>query len=422
MRNLFDQYRHPENRLTHSLVSSLSNDPKLLSQFIRWATGERRPVSKLGVVEQTLPGEEEPTDEEESERRGLPDGWIYDGNGWCLIIESKIESPLTQDQLQRHRRTAERRGFSDVRLLALVTNPPKLSHLNSTVTIKRWTQLYCWLRRERKSEWAGRVTSYMEVLEQKLVTSNYLRGGTLTVFSGIPFGSDEPYNYFEAKRLLRLAMDDLRKRSDLRKQLGADWQGKGRSAITGRETTRVWDFLRLSKAKDAKSFTDFPHLTLSIHDDRLIAIVTVPNAIKGQFRAHLLSGGKDQFCALFRRLLHNISKALKGVNGAVPWVEILQRRYPSQRSEPIIDATLQFDLRTAFGDHQPGIKNLIKHQGQWLDATYDALSKRNSNLQLAVGAIFPFDRCPDVRKAEILNHVANVWLGCKPLIDVLIGR
>jgi hypothetical protein len=120
-------------------------------------------------------------------------------------------------------------------------------------------------------------------------------------------------------------------------------------------------------------------------------------------------------------LLENISKALKGVNGAVPWVEILQRRYPSQRSEPIIDATLEFDLRTAFGD-QPGIKNLIKHQGQWLDATYDALSKRNSNLQLAVGAIFPFDGCPDVRKPEILNHVANVWLGCKPLIDVLIGR
>src|SRR5271169_6849236 len=136
MRNLFDQYRHPENRLTHSLVSSLSNDPKLLSQFIQWATGERRPVSKLGVVEQTLPGEEEPTDEEESERRGLPDGWIYDGNGWCLIIESKIESPLTQDQLQRHRRTAERRGFTDVRLLALVTNPPKFSLLNGTVTIK----------------------------------------------------------------------------------------------------------------------------------------------------------------------------------------------------------------------------------------------------------------------------------------------
>jgi hypothetical protein len=47
---------------------------------------KRRPVSKLGVVEQTLPGEEEPTDEEESERGGLPDGWIYDDNGWRLII------------------------------------------------------------------------------------------------------------------------------------------------------------------------------------------------------------------------------------------------------------------------------------------------------------------------------------------------
>jgi hypothetical protein len=95
----------------------------------------------------------------------------------------------------------------------------------------------------------------------------------------------------------------------------------------------------------------------------------------------------------------------------------LRARYPSQRSEPIIDATLQFDLRTGFA----GISGNVKHQQQWLDATYDALSKRNANLQLAVGAIFPFDRCSEVRKPEILNYVADVWLACKPLLDTLIG-
>jgi hypothetical protein len=257
----------------------------------------------------------------------------------------------------------------------------------------------------------------MQVLEQKLVADCYLREGTITVFDGIKFSKDNPYSYIEAKRLLRLALDELRVRTDLQDQLAMDTKGQGRPAITGRDTTRVWDFLRLKQAKGVKNFTEFPHLTMGVHDDQLIAIVTVPNGIRREFRKRLLAGGRDQFRSLFEQLHFNLSSALKGTNGAVPWVEILQRRYPSQRSEPIIDATLRFDLRTAFA----GKSGKIKHQQQWLDATYDALSKRHSNLQLAVGAIFPYDQCPEVRDPEILNYVASVWIACKPLIDTLIG-
>ena len=421
MRNLFDQYNHPENRLTHSLVSSLANDPLLLKEFIRWATGEKSLSSRLTVVEQTLPGEEELGDEEEAERRGLPDGWIFDNNGWCLVIESKIESPLRRDQLERHRRTAERRGFTRIHLLALVTESPNWEHLNGTMTIRKWTQLYCWLLQEKKhSQWAGRLGSYMEVLEQKLVRDNYLRGGTLTVFSGIPFGKEEPYNYYEAKRVLRLAMDELRKRKDLENELGMDSESKGRSAITGRAGTRIWDFLRLIRAREAVNFTEFPHLTLSIQQEQLLAIVTVPHGIRREFRRNLLAGGYDSFCAIFQMLLDNLGRALKGVDGASPWVEVLQRHYPTQREEPIIDARLQFDLRTAFAGHR-AVSNSVKQQQQWLEATYEALADKSSNLQLGVGAIFRYERCSDVRTPKILNHVSNVWLGCKPLIDALVG-
>jgi len=418
MRHLFDQYSQPENRLTHALVSSLANDPALLKKFIQWATGQKPPTSQSSIVEQTLPGQEEPVQEDQDRRRGLPDGWIYDEENWCLLIENKIQSALTRNQLDRHRAAAMRRGFEKIVLLALVPNPSDEPALyGDSVILKKWTDLYLWMSRQTQSEWAVRLTSYMQVLEQKLVMENYLREGTLTVFDGIKFGKDNPYSYIEAKRLLRLALDEPRNRTDLQKQLGMDADGEGRPAITGRETTRVWDFLRLKQAKDIKNFTEFPHLTLSIHDDQLIAIVTVPNGIRREFRKRLLAGGRDQFRTLFQQLNRNLNHALEGAHGAVPWVEILQRRYPSQRSEPIIDATLQFDLRTAFA----GISGNVKHQQQWLNATYDALSKRNSNLQLAVGAIFPFDHCPEVRRPEILNDVADVWLACEPLIDTLIG-
>jgi hypothetical protein len=419
-RNLFDQYNHPENRLTHALISSIASDPVLLDKFIRWSTGEKHRSSQLHVVEQTLPGDEEPHDEDEAERKGLPDGWIYDTGGWSLVIESKIKSPLNRDQLERHRRTAEKRGFTHIHLLALVVDPPKAESLSGIpVTVRKWTELYGWLLQEKQSDWARRLTSYMAVLEQKLVRGHYLQEGTLTLFAGIPFGKDEPYNYHEAKRLLRLALDELRKRADLKDELGMDPESKGRSAITGRESTTVWDFLRLAQARG--EHTEFPHLTLSIGEEQLQATVTVPNGIRRQFRVNLLSGGRDQFCALFRKLLYNFNTSLKGVNGAAPWVEVFQRRYPTQRSEPIIDARIQFDLRTAFEEHK-GVGTSVKQQQQWLEATYDALAQKTSNLQLGVGAIFRNEHCPDVNTPEILNHVANIWLGCKPLIETLSGE
>ncbi|MDR5728438.1 MAG: hypothetical protein RB191_13505 [Terriglobia bacterium] len=418
MRNVFDQYNHPENRLTHGLMSSLAADPALLRRFIQWATGERAPTGQLRVLEQTLPGEEESTDEEDAERKGLPDGWIHDGATWSLVIESKIQAPLDPDQLQRHRRTAEGRGFTDLHILALVAEQPHHACVKS-VTLKKWTELYTWLLMERRSEWARHFVAYMEVLEARLIRDEYLREGMLTVFAGIQFGKDNPYNYFAAKRVLRLAMDELRQRNDLKQKLGMDPDLKGRPAITGRDSTRIWDFLRLEPSKGAANFTEFPHLTLSIQQEQLFVIVTVPHGIRGEFRKNLLVGGRQGFCSIFEAILNNFSDSLGSVEGIAPWIEIIQRRYPSQRAEPIIDARLQFDLRTGFKESDRWRTN-VKEQPQWLGAAYDALSKKNSNLQLGVGAIFRYEKCPAVHTPEIVDYIAAAWLACKPLIQAMI--
>jgi len=418
IRNIFDQYTQPENRLTHGIVSSLAADPPLLRKFVGWASGEHVPRTHLEILEQRLPGEEETGDDAEGERKGLPDAWIHGNDAWALVIESKIESPLKGDQLKRHLRIAGRRGFSNAHLLALVTELPRRT-VAEDVTVRTWTQLYTWLLHERRSEWARRLATYMEVLERKLVDEEYLKAGTLTVFSGIPFGTDNAYNYHEAKRLLRLAMDQLRKRSDLKRELGMDPEGKSRSAITGREGSGVWDFLPLAEAKNAKNFTEFPHLTLGIQRERLLTIVTVPNGIQREFRRRLLAGGKEKFCELFETVHDNFRNALSNIEGAAPWMEIVQRHYPSQRAEPVIDARLQFDLRTGF-EGSKRWRRSVKRQPQWLEASYEALSKRHSNLQLAVGAIFPYEQCPAVHTAEMLNHVARVWLACKPLIRQMV--
>jgi hypothetical protein len=402
-------------------MTSLNEDRDLLGSFIKWVTGRPSPIpsSRLKVLEQSLPDEEEPQADEEMERRGLPDGCIHDSNGWALLIESKIAAPLDSGQLQRHRRTAEKRGFPDLNLLAFVTDIPNRLVANDVV-IKKWTELYTWLKNQPKgSKWANRLIAYMEILEIKLSNEGYLKEGTLTVFTGIPFDEETPYSYFEAKRILRLAIDQLRARNDLQQELEIDGDRLGRVAITGRDSPAVWDFLWLRKAKDTENFTEYPHPGLGIHREHLHALLIVPNGIRTEFRRNLLDGGIDEFRALFESVLAGFSKSLGGVEGAIPWVEIIQRRYPSQRSEPFIDAKLEFDLRTGFDPSYRWDKS-AKKQTEWLEATYHALSNRSSNLQLAVGAKFPYRQCRGAKEPAILDHIANAWLACKPLLRKMI--
>ena len=64
MRNVFDQYDHWENRVTHSLMASLAEDTRLLRSFLREvACWEPKPGRHLWVEEQSLAGEanDEPT-------------------------------------------------------------------------------------------------------------------------------------------------------------------------------------------------------------------------------------------------------------------------------------------------------------------------------------------------------------------------
>jgi hypothetical protein len=124
LRNIFDQYSQPENRITHALLTVVNEDRKLLGAFLRELVKVKAPTDaeKLSISEQQFPGEEEPITDE-TERRGIPDGWIFDDEGWCIFIETKVLAKLTADQLNRHYRTAERRGFDTVIGVAIAPRP-----------------------------------------------------------------------------------------------------------------------------------------------------------------------------------------------------------------------------------------------------------------------------------------------------------
>ena len=148
MRNIFDQYNQPKNKLTHSLASSLYEDKKLLESFLKtFCKNFFKNTSDLKIEQQTVPGQIS-KDIDEKQKKGLPDAIIYNEEE-CLIIESKVSSTLTIDQLNRHEKTLRRRGFDKIKGIGIVID------LLPNVKLENWKQLtwnsvYSWAHKETK--------------------------------------------------------------------------------------------------------------------------------------------------------------------------------------------------------------------------------------------------------------------------------
>lgn len=412
MRNLFDQYDQPENRLSHALAICLHEDRVLLSRFLR-RIGIKPPTraQALLIAEQSLPGDT-PETEDEAERKGLPDIVIHDkGATWCLLIESKVQAPLTDDQLTRHERTLRRRGFNQVRRLVLTKAGVRAQRNTIALT---WLELYEWLGTTvKRREWSDRLRSYLRAAEVRLAHEEYLTEGTLTMFDGFPFSSENPYTYGEGKRLLKLAMAELRKRRSL-KTLGADPKASGRGAITGRGGDHVWDFFSLKGRPKRGAFTCYPHLTLSVHTDHLEAAVTIPNGVIRPVRRRLADLDSGGLTALNAEILRRARRILS--RGA--WVQAyaVQRHYVGQRSSAIVDARMEFKLETS----QPRQAGRVKQQPEWVGLLAELLRRKRSNVQFGYVVYMPW-KTKGISSQKSLDLIAESWGAMKPLLDAVRG-
>ena len=80
-------------------------------------------------------------------------------------------------------------------------------------------------------------------------------------------------------------------------------------------------------------------------------------------RRNLVKLGEDGFQALVKDVVDNLKPLLRDHEGATPWFRGVQRRYPSQRATPFVDAKIDFDLRTAIpsgGSTQDAAKMAIR--------------------------------------------------------------
>lgn len=408
MRNVFDQYSSPENRLTHSLASALYQDPALLKTFMaKFGPSASPAIKSLRLIEQSLPGKIEPA-EEDGESQGLPDALIYSNGGWALVIESKVSSPLRGEQLNRHFATVRRCGFQDIYGLAITVRPPALVLKNWSTTT--WREIYAWANELKDTSlWAKLMVEYFNVAEQRMISERYLKEGTITEYAGISF---DPYTYLEGKRVLRLLSQKLRENKDFIGMMGLDGTS-ARPAITEQEM--LWDFISFTqKGAVVAASKKSPHCTVGINAVHAEAMITFPNGMSPTLRKRLHGGSFVDFVGRLQQATGDISAALGGLRAYRPIARVMQRRYPSQRSVPLMDARMTLDLRTLSGDPQPGFGPAIKSQPEWARAAYELLLNRRSNIQFQIGVEFSYTQFGELADRNSDRHFEAAFRALRP--------
>lgn len=411
MRNIFDQYDQPENKITHALVSTLYHDRRLIKPFLRFLkVGNIPHLKNIDIGIQGLPGQELSINHETED--SVPDAYFCDNDSWAVIIESKVQAGINNNQLIRHQKKAKNYGYDDNVVVVIAVNPP--TKRLSGVKYVTWKSVYQWFVAKREiSFWAKHFIDYMEIYESKMLTQNYNIKGTITMFSGFHFSEETPYTYREGKRLIKVLGEGFRNNRDLIKGLDLDSKCKGRSAITHGENGTVWDYIPLRIAGGSAP-TSFPHATFAVRPNDAIVAITIPHGIKGGFKSKLKSVEVGGFKDLLKKVEKYLRKPIKKATGTKPIVYIHQRHYKSQRSFPETDGRLEVDLRTL------NVDSTLKYQPMWSEAIYDILTNKKTNIQFGVEVRFPYTaKC--MKSENAVDVMVEAWIAMKPLINFAVG-
>ncbi len=433
IRNVFDQYDQPENKLTHSLMSCLNEDRELLKNFLntfRPKFIDNKKIKKICVNEQTLP-EEQISDQEEIEvdekkkglsdgifyddGEGVPDGIIYDDKDRkCIIIESKIELKLSKKQLLRHEKSVSKRDY-EIRGLYITVEEKKIPLENWKNII--WSDIYSWAyKQEQKidSRWAGILVGYFDKLEEKMRMRKKGFMGSITKFTGINFKGG--YSPSEGKHVLIHLMKKIRTHhyKELVTKLGADFTSNKKKPI---KTLSLWDKIPLKSGNTTKE--NF-HISISVTPEFATAGLTLPNqSFRGNIRKRFNSLKFQEFQELIYNITHNIVGHFRTKKNYIPHIRIRQRRYPSQNSTPIIDGKINFDIRTAFSKFADDLKPKQKPQIEWLQAAHNLMLNRksNANMEFQIGVDFYYGKDSLIKNQDADEVFVKALVSCKPLLD-----
>ncbi len=229
------------------------------------------------------------------------------------------------------------------------------------------------------------------------------------------FGVDTP-NYPDGRTVLRLARANLcRTYGNKLRSIGIDPNRSGKPPNILDDGGSVWDILGFSAAGEGE-FYENPHLTLGVGSEYVSAMATLSNKARSEYQSALRGIGENEFRRMVSSVLNEMRSVMLDCPGMEPRLRIRQRRWPKDSARSLMDAYIDVDLRTLEGDSSG-----VKHQPEWVGAAFDVLENENSNLEVQIGARFPYKTCEKISEIGSLEFVVRTWIACKPYIAALFG-
>lgn len=430
IRNIFDQYSQPENRLTHALVQVLARDEvlarKFLAKFV--PTLKVLPRHELCFSCQRFPEQEaeplteEKSKEEEAEGKGIPDFWVYrkgdaDEPGWAVFCECKVTATLQAEQLKNHTATAHKLGFPSLHLLTITPSkadseifclvPPSVN-----ADSVAWSEVYELVESHKDQEYVRDFLDYMHVVEGLLMTGKE-DFEPLTKFTGIPFGAKHPYSALEAKTLLRALIRELRAR------LGESGVLTVNTEIGKKKISGPWDVIRFHRETEA--FTSHPHITVGIDAKECVIQLTLPNSAKNAYWKNIRECSGQQLLDTFRRVAEGVGPQRplgKGFWEPRLRVYLEQVHFWAQKN-PRSDGDLEFDLNTVLCQEPQANVRPVQ---AWLPALCSMLSaKPKANFELGLRIAYPYVDGSVCRDAGFVDALAKSAEALQPFLAVLTG-
>lgn len=229
--------------------------------------------------------------------------------------------------------------------------------------------------------------------------------------------SADTSNYPDGKTVLSLARADLcRIYGNKLRSIGIDPNRSGKPPDILDDGGSVWDILGFSAAGEGE-FYENPHLTLGISNESVSAMATLSNKARSGYQSALRGIGENGFRRMVSSVLTEMRSVMSDCPGMEPRLRIRQRRWPKDSALSLMDAYIDVDLRTLEGDSSG-----VKRQPEWVGAAFHALKNEMSNLEVQIGARFPYKTCEKISELGSLEFVVRTWIACKPYIDALFRR
>ena len=145
-------------------------------------------------------------------------------------------------------------------------------------------------------------------------------------------------------------------------------------------------------------------------------MITFPNGMRSVLRKQLLGSSLKEFTGRLEQASHALTASLTGLKAYRPKIRLMQRRYTTQRSVPMMDGIIEFDLRAAFGDPKPHFGPPIKKQQQWALAAYDLLANKRSNIQFQIGVEFHYPKFNELANKEADRYFIGAFRALRPFV------